>query len=386
MVECNHIAGWDGSGHTIDTNINMADNGLDNCGSIALKGGAGVTVGQSGAAPLLTFNDFTPLLTLTGSGFHVMDGDIKTYGSGDGNPCTTMSHDGTDGAITTGKGDLVLNVWGDIDANTNAIKGCGNITMNGASTVDGVDVSAIKLNDMPAAASGNIDCNGQAITNVGNVDGVDVSAISLSNQPAAASGNIDANSNTIENVADIDMDDGATIGQAGGPLITFDGTGSELELTSDGDVKISPTGDIDVDSNTIENVYRIAMSSAPDEDRIAIQGTLGNSNMYGFGIEASTLYAKANGKYRWYISRNADSGSNMTMELEPNWLFVRTKMIANEECEIRGDLNHDGSNVGFYGETPVAQAPYVTISATPTQAEVEAIRDVLVDVGLMAGP
>lgn len=53
----------------------------------------------------------------------------------------------------------------------------GNLTFVGAQTVDGVDISAISLSNMPAAATGNIDCGGQAITNVGNVDGVDVSAI-----------------------------------------------------------------------------------------------------------------------------------------------------------------------------------------------------------------
>jgi len=78
-----------------------------------------------------------------------------------------------------------------IDMNSYDIKGasditgnvitCGtllisnNITIGG--TVDGIDVSAIKLNSMPSAANGNIDCSTQAITNVGNVDGVDVAAL-----------------------------------------------------------------------------------------------------------------------------------------------------------------------------------------------------------------
>jgi len=53
--------------------------------------------------------------------------------------------------------------------------GANNIIVGG--TVDGIDISAISLSNMPVAAAGNIDCGTQAITNVGNVDGVDVSAI-----------------------------------------------------------------------------------------------------------------------------------------------------------------------------------------------------------------
>ena len=40
--------------------------------------------------------------------------------------------------------------------------------------------------------------------------------------------------------------------------------------------------------------------------------------------------------------------------------------------------------LGFYNATPVVQQTYTAVSNPPTQAEVTAIRDALVNLGLMA--
>ena len=57
------------------------------------------------------------------------------------------------------------------------------------STIDGVDVSTISLNNQPTTATANIDCNAQAITNVGSVDGVDVSVFKSTYDTHAANTN-----------------------------------------------------------------------------------------------------------------------------------------------------------------------------------------------------
>ena len=51
---------------------------------------------------------------------------------------------------------------------------------------------------------------------------------------------------------------------------------------------------------------------------------------------------------------------------------IRTK----DELEVDGDLNHDGTNVGFYGATPVAQQTGVAVNAA-------AIHAALVNLGLI---
>lgn len=91
----------------------------------------------------------------------------------------------------------------------------GSNDITNVDTVDGIDISSIALDNMPAAATGNIDCDGQAVTNVGLVDGVDISAISLSNMPAAASGNIDCGGQAITNVGNVD---GRDVSADGGVL------------------------------------------------------------------------------------------------------------------------------------------------------------------------
>jgi len=66
---------------------------------------------------------------------------------------------------------------GELDLNAALIKNVG--------TVDGIDIPAIALDNMPTVPTGDVGFNAQNITGVGNVDGIDISAISITNMPTA---------------------------------------------------------------------------------------------------------------------------------------------------------------------------------------------------------
>ncbi len=57
--------------------------------------------------------------------------------------------------------------------------------------------------------------------------------------------------------------------------------------------------------------------SASIGDKISLYDNRLNSHeMYGFGVESSTLYYKALINHRWYLGKNADDGANSTMQLD----------------------------------------------------------------------
>lgn len=80
-------------------------------------------------------------------------------------------------------------------------------------------------------------------------------------------------------------------------------------------------------------------------------------------------------------------------------LTVGDKLTAKAEVEIDGDLNHDGSKVGFYGVAPVARAAKLTAKDTGTvdgtygepeekviknnRTRIEEIEKALTDVGIL---
>ncbi len=63
-----------------------------------------------------------------------------------------------------------------------------------------IDFSMIEWFRLPAGA--DVDMGGYDFINVGDVDGVDISAIALDNMPAAPTGDIDAGNQNIINLAD----------------------------------------------------------------------------------------------------------------------------------------------------------------------------------------
>lgn len=48
--------------------------------------------------------------------------------------------------------------------------------------------------------------------------------------------------------------------------------------------------------------------------------------------------------------------------------LTTTGKLTSGEAEINGDLNHDGSNAGFYGTAPIAQQTGVAVSAAGVHA------------------
>lgn len=64
---------------------------------------------------------------------------------------------------------------------------------------------------------------------------------------------------------------------------------------------------------------------------------------------------------------------------EGSSLYLRNNIVCTGEIEIDGDLNHDGSNVGFYGTAPIAQA----VLATGGGATVDNVITALQNLGLV---
>jgi|GEM_PF-4619008 len=80
-------------------------------------------------------------------------------------------------------------------------------------------------------------------------------------------------------------------------------------------------------------------------DKISLWGNrLGDADMYGFGIEPSTIYFKSQQNYRWYINRNADGGNNNVMELTNSGLSL------NGPYKSIGSSNGNHSFIGTYKE------------------------------------
>ena len=128
-------------------------------------------------------------------------------------------------------------------------------------------------------------------------------------------------------------------------------------VTIDGNVSgITMSGDTAFDDD-------ITMGSVVG-DRITLYGTKDANLSYALGVEASTLYYRANGNHRWYLSEVADYGVSAKMALNATGL------------EVVGDITANGVDVverwnqGTYGgavvEIPSAQ--YNTSSSTQTGA------------------
>ncbi len=60
-------------------------------------------------------------------------------------------------------------------------------------------------------------------------------------------------------------------------------------------------------------------------EKVMLYGASGGATSYALGIEGSTLYARANGYHRWYVSVVADSGASESMELDSDSLNLASK-------------------------------------------------------------
>jgi hypothetical protein len=109
-------------------------------------------------------------------------------------------------------------------------------------------------------------------------------------------------------------------------------------------------------SNNITGINDIQMDSVTG-DRIAIYNALDATTMYGFGIEASTLYHKSPTNHRWYVGVNADAGVSDKMELTTSDLNLNVDISMADTFQVLADngaVSAPGfafvgdENTGFY--------------------------------------
>lgn len=120
----------------------------------------------------------------------------------------------------------------------------GTFNITNVGTVDGVDISAMSLSNLPTNPAGAISCNSQNITNVGTVDGKDVSTL------VDGAGAIAA----VEAEATLEFDAATVISTATGNL-SVTTTGSDI-------VDINGAGGVTIDSATTSNFTMTANAAA----------------------------------------------------------------------------------------------------------------------------
>lgn len=78
--------------------------------------------------------------------------------------------------------------------------------------------------------------------------------------------------------------------------------------------------------------------NATSEDKLSLYGNrLGETDMYGLGVEASTLYYKSYGSHRWYINTNANGGTSAAMTLAPGGKLGIGTSAPDHELVVQGD-------------------------------------------------
>jgi len=107
-------------------------------------------------------------------------------------------------------------------------------------------------------------------------------------------------------------------------------------------------------------------------DKISLhQNRLGQSNMYGFGIEASTLYYKSASIHRWYIGDNADGGSSDLMQLSDGKLLLNVNVgIGTSTPDYKLDVNGAIRAKEFFVETGWADFVFEEDYRLPSLEEV----------------
>lgn len=87
------------------------------------------------------------------------------------------------------------------------------------------------------------------------------------------------------------------------------------------------------------------------EDKISlIENRLGNTDMYGLGVESNTIYYKTPGIHRWYVAKNADGGTSSKMELNSGGLILKTILKSTNKVSLISDLSSLGDIISLYGD------------------------------------
>lgn len=107
--------------------------------------------------------------------------------------------------------------------------------------------------------------------------------------------------------------------------------------------------------NGQENTGNLFFQS-PIGDKISLhENRLGNDNMYGFGVESSTLYYKSFGVYRWYIGQNADNGASSILDLDNTGFYLNFGSLL---IQRGGELNFGWNGNLRAGISATNSSPY----------------------------
>lgn len=103
-----------------------------------------------------------------------------------------------------------------------------------------------------------------------------------------------------------------------------------------------------------------------DAGIITEPATLGGTAQYGILIRQATAARTATNRYGLYIVAQNSGTTKYSIRTETDQCLFGGKV------EIDGDLDHDGTNVGFYGVTPVARSSTYSPSNVTTDRSYDA--------------
>lgn len=149
------------------------------------------------------------------------------------------------------------------------------------------------------------------------------------------------------------------------------------------------SGTLDVDGNATFNGTGAAIDLTNAAAYFRAQKDASDNNApiqfftdHGSGLRLTWALHNRSDETFW-IARYNSSG---TYQGSPIAINNSTGAIVTEgEVEINGDLNHDGSNIGFFGTTPAAQAAAYTPTNVSTDRSYDANATTLAEIADVLG-
>ena len=355
-----------GAGGTIDLQT----------GSIAALAGITMTGAllMSNTGTITQCNGLTMVAT-TGANIDLQTGNLLNVTTIDGEPGGLII---TVNAVTG----ITINA-GEIAMQTGVITDCGNVTMNNGTTLAGLQNLTFQ-----SGAGGTIDLAGAIQTNGGNITmngGTSLTGLTSVTLAAGAGGIVDLQGGTLISVASTTYDAGASDPSvragtadpsAAAGVAANEGSLYLRYVSTDGQLWLK-TGaaatawtDLAITAHTASVDNRVARYNGTD----GIQGsgmTIDDSdNLTGVadltmdaastlsGLKHITLQAGAGGTVDLQTGVITQCGG-LTMKAAGGNVDLQGGSISNTAIitttgavNIGGTLNHDGSNVGFYGTAP----------------------------------
>ena len=163
-----------------------------------------------------------------------------------------------------------------------------------------------------------------------------------------------------------------SVGIKGAPSYDLDVTGS-ARITTDLGIGAAPNAS-----------YRLLVSDSATNSRSRFENTAGGSASNDMGFEFYMQDSAGNQDLFAYMlvgSSTATSGSETTSiqigtfasgSLGSRFFIEGAVCRTAGELEIDGDIDHDGSNIGFFGVTPTARAAAYTVSNLTTDRTYDA--------------